>query len=298
MGVSGATAKKLLKRYGSIAAAHVAANGGELAAWSPAIRELLLNPTPAQLRRLDANLAAASVCRDGSALDERGLHIVQMVRNDHPSVDGKMHSVEKRTRTLPEANNLGCEPCGESLGEGGQLLSEKWPESAAGAAECCAWDQPGAKARLAAISGPVALLSAALSSRGTDHRVQSATVDGLTIDIAILHSVSLAGGQPTSSMNSNYLGLQDGRSMRCAVVICAACDLSAQVFVGSGRVLAGEGNLVLKVKELSGRMQQHVNLVRRLCGVPVVCLSAERLAVALGSGCGPDEVSLNWFDDM
>ena len=236
------------------------------------------------LRRLEANLAAASVCRDASALDESGLSTARLILSrltEAGSGGGEERRAEGR--------------CG-SASAVASPASLEWPAVAAGAAEACAWLQPVSRARWSAVSGIAAQLSSVLASQGIAHQLQYASFEGLTVDVALLQHVPDAQLEPLGGGGGSEATLQSQR-VRVAVMICAACDVSPQAAPrGTDAPMSAEG-AVLRPKELSGRMQQHVGLLRRRCGVPVVCLSAEHLAAVL-SRRGTAEVSMQWLESL
>lgn len=153
-----------------------------------------------------------------------------------------------------------------------------------------------ARARWSAVSGIAGQLGSAFDSQGIAHHLQYALPEGLTVDIALFRHVPDARSELTGGSGGGVSASSEKEVLWVAVMLCAACDVSPAAAVSAGGVGSLE-DAVLKPKELSGRMQQHVGLLRRQCGVPVVCLSAERLEASL-SVRGSAELSMQWIKSL
>ena len=167
LGVSAGSARKLLRKYGSIQAARQACQRGELAAWSPAVREILSGPTSGKLM---ANIAATSLSRDPDILPAETRSTVSSLR----------HALQAQALTadVPVAQS-------PSLAD--------WPMLSQNATTKLAWHVPYARLRWKQVSKTAIAVAEALAAHGVHINARFATAEGLTVDLMV-HS---AQSRPT-----------------------------------------------------------------------------------------------------
>ncbi len=171
LGVSAGSAKKLLSKYGSIQAARQACQRGELAAWSPAVRELLSSPTSGYLT---ANIAATSLSRDPDILPAETRSMVSSLR----------HALQTQALAADLRSPVAQPP-----------PMADWPKLSQHAAAKLAWHVPHARLRWELVGKTAMALAEALAAHGVQSDVRIATAEGLTVDLMVRSAQSRPAGE-------------------------------------------------------------------------------------------------------
>ncbi len=161
LGLGAGSAKKLLSRYGSIWAAQQAAERGELAAWPPAVRDLLCDP---RNERLSANLAATTLGTDASRMPAS-------VRTMISSLRDAVKAQRPKADTAPLYHQL--------------PAVTQWPIQQPAAAAKLAWHAPYACMRWGRVATAAVALADMLTAHGVRCCLQYASLEGLTADVVV-----------------------------------------------------------------------------------------------------------------